>query len=82
MTRACCPGCQIRFTSGAATFLAACPDCGEPLQPSDELQQVVGFRRFRLEDIPPPLAEAIAASIPIPDPETGWSGPTLLVPEA
>ncbi len=71
MTRACCPGCRIRFTAGAATFLDTCPDCGEPLQPNLALQEVVGFRRYRLEDIPQPLAEAIAMSIPIPDPGVG-----------
>jgi hypothetical protein len=68
MTHACCPNCQLRFTPAAAAHLAACPQCGDPPQPSSGLEGVVGFRLFRLEDVPQSLPEAVAVSLPIPDP--------------
>ena len=66
MTHLCCPNCRLRFTPAAAAYLDACPDCGEPPQPSS-LQGTVGFRVFRLGDIPHPLPQAVAVSIPVPD---------------
>jgi hypothetical protein len=73
MTHVCCPGCRLRFPPAAAAYLAVCPQCGEPAQPLASLEDAVGFRLFRLEDIPHSLPEAVAVSIPIPDPEGGQS---------
>jgi hypothetical protein len=73
MTHACCPNCRLRFTPAAAAYLSACPECGEPPHPSLGLEGVVGFRLFRLEDVPHSLPEALAVSIPIPDPGGGRS---------
>lgn len=64
-THLCCPDCRLRFTPGAA-HLGVCPDCGEPLR-AFRLQDTVGFRVFRLEDVPPLLPQAAAVSIPVPD---------------
>ena len=33
------------------------------------LQGAVGFRLFRLEDVPHSLPQAVAVSIPVPDPD-------------
>jgi hypothetical protein len=66
MTHLCCPPCRLRFTSAAAAHLGACPNCGQPPQPSS-LRDSVGFRIFRPEDDPHSLPQAIAASIPVPD---------------
>jgi hypothetical protein len=46
----------------------ACPECGEPPQTLAAIEGVVGFRLFRLEDVPHSLPEAVAVSMPIPDP--------------
>jgi hypothetical protein len=67
VTHACCPRCRIRFTPAAAAHLVACPQCGEPPQPSDDLREVLGFRLFRLEDVRHSLPEAVAVAVPIPD---------------
>jgi hypothetical protein len=67
VTHACCPNCRLRFTPAASAYIAACPECGEPPQPSSGLEGVIGFRLFRLEDLPHSLPEAIAVSIPILD---------------
>jgi hypothetical protein len=75
MTHACCPSCRIRFTPAAAAYLAACPECGGRPQACDGLQGIVGFRLFRLEDAPDLLPEAVAVSLPIPDPGSGRSDP-------
>lgn len=71
MTHACCANCRIRFTPAVAAHLLACPACGEPLQPLDALAGAVGYRLFRLEDVPRDLPDAIAVSMPIPDPGSG-----------
>ena len=73
MTHACCPSCRIRFTPAAAANLAVCPGCGEPPQTLAGLEGAVGFRLFRLADVPHSLPEAVAVSMPIPDPGTGRS---------
>jgi hypothetical protein len=65
MTHLCCPRCRLRFTPAAAAHLVACPECGEPPRASS-LQGTVGFRIFRLEDVPHSLPQAVAVSIPIP----------------
>ena len=67
MTHLCCPDCRLRFTPAAAAHLGACPDCGEPLRASS-LRGTVGFRIVTLEDVPHSLPQAVAVSIPIPDP--------------
>lgn len=67
MTHLCCPHCRLRFTPATGAYLAACPQCGEPPQPSS-LQGIVGFRIFRLQDVPHPLPEAVAVALPVPDP--------------
>ena len=73
MTHAMCPDCRLRFTPAASAYLPACPTCGEPLQPAAGVAGVVGYRLFRLEDAPRTLPEAIAVSMPIPDPGSGRS---------
>ena len=73
MTRVGCPSCRLRFTSAAAAYLVVCPECGRAPQPIAGAEGVVGFRLFVLEDVPCELPEAVAASIPIPDPGGGRS---------
>jgi hypothetical protein len=73
MTHLCCRDCRLRFTAAPAAHLVACPECGEPPQRLAGLEESVGFRLFRLEDVPHSLPEAIAVSIPIPDPGQGRS---------
>jgi hypothetical protein len=68
VTHACCPDCRLRFTPAAAAHLMACPECGKPPRALDGLAGAVGFRLFRLEDVPHSLPEAVAVSMPIPDP--------------
>ena len=67
MTHTHCPHCRLRFPPPAGAALVACPVCGEPLQPSSP-EALVGFRLFTPEDVPHPLPEAVAASLPVPDP--------------
>jgi hypothetical protein len=67
-THAGCPSCRLRFTAAAAAYLVACPECGRPLQPIAGADGVVGFRLFSPEDVPHALPEAVAVSIPMPDP--------------
>ena len=73
MTHVCCPDCRLRFAPAAAAHLVACPECGWPLQTLAGLEGALGFRLFRLDDVPHPLPEAVAVSIPIPDPGGGRS---------
>jgi len=73
MTHICCPDCRLRFTPAAAAYLAACPQCGKVPQPVAGLERAIGFRLFRLVDVPRSLPEAVAVSIPIPDPGGGRS---------
>jgi hypothetical protein len=70
MARACCTSCRIRFDPAAAAYLAACPACGEPLQPLTTPMEAVGYRLFTLEDAPAALPEAIEVSMPTPDPRS------------
>ena len=67
MTHLCCPHCRLRFTPAAGAHLVACPECGDSPQPSS-LEGTVGFRMFRLEDVPHPLPEAVAVALPGPEP--------------
>ena len=64
-THLCCPDCRLRFTPASATYLRACPDCGQALQ-AVSLEGAVGFRVFSLEDAPPSLPLAIAVALAIP----------------
>lgn len=73
MTHLCCPSCQLRFKPAAAAYLAACPKCRQALQPITDLSRGVGFSLFTPEDLPPVLPEAVAVSIPVPDPDMGRS---------
>ena len=68
MTHVACPCCQLRFTPATAAHLLACPECGRPPRLIDTAEGVVGFRLFIEERVPSPLPEAIAVSIPLPDP--------------
>jgi hypothetical protein len=72
MTHLCCPHCRLRFTPAAAAYLTACPTCGEPPQPSS-LQGTIGFRLFRVQDNAGSRPEAVAISLPAPDPDGGRS---------
>jgi hypothetical protein len=73
MTHVGCPGCRLRFSSAAAAYLVACPECGRAPQPIAGAEGVVGFRLFVPEDVPHEMPEAVAVSIPIPDPGAGRS---------
>jgi hypothetical protein len=64
MTHVACPYCGLRFT---AAYVAACPECGRPPQLFVGPQDVVGFRLFVAEDLPLPIPEAVAVSMPLPD---------------
>jgi hypothetical protein len=69
MTQLACPGCRLRFAPAAAR-LVACPECGRPPQPVSSAKAALGFRLHVIEDMPPELPEAVAVSVPIPDPGT------------
>jgi hypothetical protein len=72
-SHASCPECRLRFTPAAAAYLPSCPTCGGPLRLLDRLEGVVGFRLFRSADAPYSLPQAVAVSMPIPDPGLGRS---------
>lgn len=67
-TKKACPDCRLRFSAAVEAYLVACPACGEPLQPSS-LEDTLGFRIFTPEDVPHLLPEAVAVSLPVPDPD-------------
>lgn len=69
MTHLCCPNCRLRFTPAAAAYIAGCPECGEPPRQLSS-EGALGFRLVGPEDLPIDLPEAIAASIPAPEPDT------------
>jgi hypothetical protein len=48
----------------------ACPECCGPLLPLAELSGAVGFRLFKLHDPQPSLPQAVAVSMPLPEPGT------------
>jgi hypothetical protein len=68
MTHVCCPSCRLRFTPAVSAYLAVCPQCAEPLQTITGAQRVFGFRLFEPEDPSFSLPEALAVSMPLPDP--------------
>ena len=65
-----CPDCRLRFAPADAGYLPACPECGKPLQPLRGLEGAVGFRLFKADDGPRSLPEAVAVSMPPPDPRS------------
>ena len=67
MTHLCCPRCRLRFTPASAAYLVSCPDCGQPPKQLP-LVDTVGFRVFRLDDVPHAMPEAVAISIPVTRP--------------
>lgn len=74
MTHLSCPSCRLRFTSAAAAHLTACPKCGRPPQSTAGADGLVGFSLFVPEnDASYDWPEALAVSIPVPDPEGGRS---------
>lgn len=73
MTRLCCAHCRLRFTPAVAACLGECPECGRSLQPST-LEDIIGFRVFRFEDVPQSLPQAVAVSIALPEVRTDLRG--------
>jgi hypothetical protein len=70
-----CVACKTRMYSAATPqdpVAYPCPQCGSPLEPVDELAEIVGFRATELRagatrvDDDGSLAEAVA----LPEPET------------
>jgi hypothetical protein len=70
MTHVCCSRCLLRFTPAASVYIAACPECGEPPQQITSLERVLGFRLVGPEDLPIELPQAVAVSVPVPEPGT------------
>ncbi len=67
MTHVCCPNCRLRFSPAAAAVIRACPECDQPAE-ALSLDGTFGFRLVTLEDVPHSLPEAVAVSLPVPDP--------------
>ena len=70
MTHVCCPRCRLRFTPAASAYITACPECGEPPQQTTSLEGTLGFRLLGPEDPPIEQPQAVAVSIPVPEPRT------------
>ena len=68
MTQLCCPRCRLRFSGAASAYITACPECGESPQ-ATRLESSLGFRLVGPEDLPFELPEAVAAALPVPDPD-------------
>jgi hypothetical protein len=73
MTQIGCPDCRLRFTAALASHIPSCPECGRPSEPIARAEDAIGFRLFVVEDAPRALPDALAVSIPVPDPGTGRS---------
>jgi len=67
MTRACCPGCRLRFSPAATAHLMICPECGAPLQAGVAASDALGYRLFDLTDSSSELPIAIEVALPVPD---------------
>jgi hypothetical protein len=67
MTHLCCPRCRLRFSAAASAYITLCPGCAEPPRPTS-LESSVGFRLVGPDDLPYELPEAVAVSLPVPDP--------------
>lgn len=70
MTHVCCPRCRLRFTAAASAYITACPQCGEQPQTITSAASALGFRLLGAEDLPIESPEAIAVSLPVPEPGT------------
>jgi hypothetical protein len=66
MSRISCTPCRLRFTSAAASYLLACPECGERLQPAADAAGTLGYRLWSFEDDPQPMPQAVVAVMPVP----------------
>jgi hypothetical protein len=73
MTHVGCSRCRLRFTPEAAAYLVACPECGQPPQPIVGAAGLLGFKLFVLQDVSRDAPQAVAVSLPIPDPGPGRS---------
>jgi predicted nucleic acid-binding Zn-ribbon protein len=62
MTHACCPSCGLRFTTAAAAYLLACPECGGPPQRVPSAEHVLGFRLWTDDDCRDALPQAVAVA--------------------
>lgn len=67
MTHLCCPPCRLRFTPASSTYIAACPECGEPPQQISNPESALGFRLLGPEDLPLELPQAVAIALPAPE---------------
>jgi hypothetical protein len=76
MTHASCPDCRLRFPPAVAAYLPACPACGEALQHLARLDQAVGFRLYRLDDVQHSLPEAVEMAMPTSDLDAGRPRPS------
>jgi hypothetical protein len=68
VTRPSCPACHLRFAPAAAAHLTVCPVCGGSLQTLDRPESAIGFRLYVPEQALPLLPDAVAVSVPVPDP--------------
>jgi hypothetical protein len=68
MTQSCCPSCRLRFSPVVTAYLVACPQCGQPPQPIASPAGVLGFRLFAAEEALPAIPQALAVSLPLPEP--------------
>jgi hypothetical protein len=68
MTPVCCPRCRLRFTSAAAAYLVACPECGGPPERIASFEHAVGFRLFGPQYIPHSVPPAGAVAILVHEP--------------
>ena len=62
----CCPHCRLRFTPAAASYIIACPECGDSPKPIASLEVTFGFRVLGPEELPHELPYASAVSIACP----------------
>ncbi len=68
MTHACCPRCRLRFTPAVSAYIVACPECGELPQQITSLESTLGFRLLGPKDLLTEVPQAVAVSIPVPEP--------------
>ena len=66
MNRISCTPCRLRFTSAAASYLLACPECGKRLQSGSDASGTMGYRLWSFEDDPQPMPVAAVAVMPVP----------------
>jgi hypothetical protein len=73
MTRVFCPPCRLRFTRADATYLTACPLCGESPKAVDRAEQLLGTHLYTEDDLVDAMALAAEAALPVPGPADGRS---------